>query len=122
MSDVFGFDEAIQDLERYSSRANNINEKVYQEGIKMRDDARNIARGLGLYKTGKGVSGIDIERVSNGVEIGWSNRPNFHLFFHEFGFHATGRKKVKDIHHDQVKVNESVDIRQVQYTYHQNHI
>ena len=72
MSDVFGFDEAIQDLERYSSRANNINEKVYQEGIKMRDDARNIARGLGLYKTGKGVSGIDIERVSNGVEIGWS--------------------------------------------------
>lgn len=95
MSDVFGFDEAIQDLERYSSRANNINEKVYQEGIKMRDDARNIARGLGLYKTGKGVSGIDIERVSNGVEIGWSNRPNFHLFFHEFGFHATGRKKGK---------------------------
>ena len=79
MSDVFGFDEAIQDLERYSSRANNINEKVYQEGIKMRDDARNI----------------DIERVSNGVEIGWSNRPNFHLFFHEFGFHATGRKKGK---------------------------
>ena len=50
MSDVFGFDEAIQDLERYSSRANNINEKMYQEGIKMRDDARNIARGLGLYK------------------------------------------------------------------------
>lgn len=95
MSDVFGFDEAIQDLERYSSRANNINEKVYQEGIKMRDYARNIARGLGLYKTGKGVSGIDIERVSNGVEIGWSNRPNFHLFFHEFGFHATGRKKGK---------------------------
>ena len=80
MSDVFGFDEAIQDLERYSSRANNINEKVYQEGIKMRDYARNIARGLGLYKTGKGVSGIDIERVSNGVEI---------------GFHATGRKKGK---------------------------
>ena len=34
MSDVFGFDEAIQDLERYSSRANNINEKMYQEGIK----------------------------------------------------------------------------------------
>lgn len=122
MSDVFGFDEAIQDLERYSSRANNINEKVYQEGIKMRDDARNIARGLGLYKTGKGVSGIDIERVSNGVEIGWSNRPNFHLFFHEFGFHATGRKKGKDILHDQVKVNESVGIRQAQYTYHLNHI
>ena len=48
MSDVFGFDEAIQDLERYSSRANNINEKMYQEGIKMRDDARNIARGLEL--------------------------------------------------------------------------
>lgn len=121
MSDVFGFDEAIQDLERYSSRANNINEKMYQEGIKMRDDARNIARGLGLYKTGKGVSGIDIERVSNGVEIGWSNRPNFHLFFMSLAFMLLGVKG-KDIHHDQVKVNESVGIRQEQYTYHLNHI
>ena len=92
-SDVFGFDEAIQDLERYSSRANNINEKMYQEGIKMRDDARNIARGLGLYKTGKGVSGIDIERVSNGVEIGWSNRPNFHLFFMSLAFMLLGVKR-----------------------------
>ena len=27
------------------------------------------------------------------------NRPNFHLYFHEFGFHATGRKVVNDILH-----------------------
>ncbi|MFS4464730.1 hypothetical protein ACMFKE_04925 [Staphylococcus haemolyticus] len=95
MSEVFGFESISKDLEQYASRADHVIEKVIEEGEKMRDDARNIARGLGLYKTGKGVNGIEIEPTSNGVEIGWLNRPNFHLYFHEFGFHATGRKKGK---------------------------
>lgn len=95
MSEVFGFEVASKELKQLASRADHVNEKVVEEGNKMRDDARNIARGLGLYKTGHGVSGIEIEKISNGVEIGWLNRPNFHLYFHEYGFHATGRKKGK---------------------------
>lgn len=122
MSDVFGFDEAIQDLERYSSRANNINEKVYQEGIKMRDDARNIARGLGLYKTVKVSVVLILKEFLMVLRLVGQIDLIFICFFMSLAFMLLGVKKVKDVLHDQVMVNESVGIRQVQYTCHLNHI
>ena len=69
MSNTFGFEDAIIDLERLSTRVDSIQKKIYEEAIEIRDDARNIATGLGLHKSGKGVSGIEIEKVSNSVEM-----------------------------------------------------
>lgn len=84
----FGFEEAIQDFEQFEQNANNVDQEVKKVAVKMRDRSRQIATAKGLNKTGAGVEGIEEEKTADGYDIGWSDRPNFHLYFHELGFHA----------------------------------
>ena len=84
----FGFEEVEKDFIQLEKNADNAKPEVKKQAIKMRDRARSIAKAKGLQKTGSGVSGIDIEEKLDSVDIGWGQRPNFHLYFHELGFHA----------------------------------
>lgn len=85
MSKTFGFDEAAQDLEVLVNNAGGIGD-VYDESADMvMKRSKAIASGKGLQVTGAGVSGIQKEVDGNGFKIGWTSRPNFHLYFHEIG-------------------------------------
>lgn len=88
MSGVFGFDSVISEMDGYIRKAKNAKKAVRESADEMRDLARSNASAQGLFKTGAGVSGIDSEHHEGYSEIGWSNRPNLHLYFHERGFHA----------------------------------
>lgn len=93
--DSFGFDDIVNDFNRFEQNADQAQPEVKKYAIKMRDQARSIAKSKGLAKTGAGVSGIDIEEKVNEIIVGWGQRPNFHLYFHELGFHALDNRKGK---------------------------
>lgn len=95
MSKSFGFDEVIEDFGRYEENATQAELTLVNNGEKMRDRARAIAASKGLVKSGKGISGIEIEKKIDEVDVGWSDRPRFHLYFHEIGFHALDNRRKK---------------------------
>ena len=84
----FGFDKINTQFAKYEMNVQGAKVVLKEHATKMKDTAVNNARTGGLDKTGKGVEGIDIEPIANGYNVGWSTRPNFHLYFHELGFHA----------------------------------
>lgn len=91
----FGFEGIVQDFRQFEENANQAQPEVKKYAIKMRDQARSIAKSKGLAKSGAGVSGIEVENKINEVLVGWSQRPNFHLYFHELGFHALDNRRGK---------------------------
>lgn len=91
----FGFEQIEQDFRQFEQNADQAQPEVKKYAIKMRDQARSIAKSKGLAKTGAGVSGIDIEEKVDEIIVGWGQRPNFHLYFHELGFHALDNRKGK---------------------------
>lgn len=93
--DSFGFDDIVNDFNRFEQNADQAQPEVKKHAIKMRDQARSIAKSKGLAKTGAGVSGIDIEEKVDEIIVGWGQRPNFHLYFHELGFHALDNRRGK---------------------------
>ena len=95
---AFGFDDISDDFEQFEHNADDIMPEVEQMAIKMRDRARSIATAKGLRNTGQGVEGIEVEERSEkpeGYDVGWGQRPGFHLFFHEIGFHALDNRRGK---------------------------
>ena len=88
MSTIFGFDEALTDIDNFIKKGDKTSEKNRKWADKMKDEARNIARSNGLIKTSKGIDGILTDHGESQSEVGWAGRPNFHLYFHELGFHA----------------------------------
>lgn len=85
MAEIFGFDEAAQDVEMLEANANGI-EEVYQESANLIvNRSKSIASSKGLEVTGAGVAGIVDDVDGNGFRIGWGGRPNLHLYFHEVG-------------------------------------
>lgn len=95
MSSIFGFDMFSKDIERYERNAEHIENKLHENADKMRDRAKDIATSKGLKVTGAGVEGIVSEHDESTSTIGWSSRPNFHLYFHEIGFHALDNRHGK---------------------------
>lgn len=93
MSEMFGFDDAIKEIEGYLSKANKAKNVMREVADEMRDVARNKARAGGLFRTGEGISGIESVHHSDYSEVGWATRPNFHLYFHERGFHALDNRR-----------------------------
>lgn len=91
----FGFEQIEQDFRQFEQNADQAQPEVKKYAIKMRDQARSIAKSKGLAKTGAGVSGIDIEEKVDEIIVGWGQRPNFHLYFHELGFHALDNRRGK---------------------------
>lgn len=93
MSDVFGFGEAIEEFDRYIFKATKAKQVVKDVADEMRDLAKDNATVAGLIETGKGVSGIESVHHEGYSEVGWAPRPNFHLYFHERGFHALDNRR-----------------------------
>ena len=91
--DSFGFDDLTADFDKLINNVERVKPEVRKVAIKMRDRARIIAKVKGLQKTGAGVSGIDLEEKDDRIDIGWSQRPGLHLFFHEIGFHALDNRR-----------------------------
>lgn len=92
---AYGFEEAANDFQKLERNADEAEPEVHKMAIKMRDRAKNIAIAKGLNRTGAGVDGIEEEKTDNGYDIGWAERPNFHLYFQEIGFHALDNRLAK---------------------------
>lgn len=92
---TFGFDDVADDFEKFERNTDDIKPEVKKVATKMRDRARQIATAKGLKITGQGVEGIELEEQPEGYEVGWSQRPGFHLYFHEIGFHALDNRHGK---------------------------
>lgn len=84
----FGFDRINNQFAKYENNVEKGKLVLEKHANKMKDSAISNAKAGGLVKTGAGVSGIQTEPTENGHNIGWATRPNFHLYFHELGFHA----------------------------------
>lgn len=84
----FGFDKIGNQFAKYEMNVQGAKVVLEKHAEKMKDDTISNAKAGGLVKTGAGVSGIQIESIENGYNVGWAKRPNFHLYFHELGFHA----------------------------------
>lgn len=103
MSEVFGFDEFAKKLQRMENKAKTVGKVIDKEADNITKEAIRIAESKGLKVTGKGIAGIVHKTTGTEAVIGWSGRPNLHLYFHEKGFHAgfskaigrakTGKKK-----------------------------
>lgn len=95
MSSVFGFNEASSDMKNFLRKGQNIDRVVKKYADKTKDKAKKIAQARGLRVTGAGVEGIQVEEGSDEWKVGWVSRPNFHLYFHEIGFHALDNRYKK---------------------------
>lgn len=85
---IFGFDKLTMDMQSIIDKAQTVGKVIEKEAGEMKDEAIKIAESKGLKVTGKGITGIVTETMGNSSLIGWSGRPNLHLYFHEKGFHA----------------------------------
>lgn len=85
MSEVFGFDEAANDMEEYLVKADKAQEEMYDVGEDMRDASRRNFQAQTTTRTGQGAEGIEVEKRGDAVDIGWSSRPGLHGWFHELG-------------------------------------
>lgn len=91
----FGFDRINNQFAKYENNVKEAKVVLEKHANKMRDSARQTAKAGGLVVTGKGVEGIVTEPTENGHNVGWASRPNFHLYFHELGFHAVDNRHGK---------------------------
>lgn len=95
MSEVFGFDEVIQDMLKFERNASKAKTEMQEVADEMRDQAKQNAQAGGLYRTGQGIGGIVSQHSDNESVVGWSARPGLHLYFHEIGFHALDNRRKK---------------------------
>lgn len=93
---LYGVDDAISELSDYAKKASTVGEVVEAGANEIKDESIKIAESKGLKVTGAGVSGIVTERNNFKTSVGWSERPNLHLYFHEIGFHAGFEKGVRE--------------------------
>lgn len=91
----FGFDRINNQFAKYEKNVKEAKIVLEKHAGKMKDTAISNARAGGLVETGKGVKGITTEPTENGYNVGWATRPNFHLYFHELGFHAVDNRHGK---------------------------
>lgn len=91
----FGFEEVQSDFSKLAKNADDVKPETKKYATKMRDRARAIAQSKKLVRSGAGVSGITTEDTETGADVGWSQRPNLHLYFHELGFHALDNRRGK---------------------------
>ena len=94
-AEVYGFDKINNMFAKYEDNVVEAKVVLKKHADVMRDTARQNATSGGLKVTGGGVSGIQTEKTENGHNVGWSTRPNFHLYFHELGFHAVDNRHGK---------------------------
>lgn len=95
---VFGFDKASLKIDDLINNAKTVGNVLEKEAENIKNEAVKIAESKGLKVTGAGTSGIVTKTTGLKSIVGWSGRPNLHLYFHEKGFHAgwgkaTGRFK-----------------------------
>lgn len=91
----FGFDKINNQFAKYEMNVEGAKVVLEKHAEKMKADTISNAKAGGLVKTGAGISGIQIEPTENGYNVGWAKRPNFHLYFHELGFHAVDNRRGK---------------------------
>jgi hypothetical protein len=91
----FGFDKINNQFAKYENNVKEAKVVLEKHANKMKDTAISNARAGGLVETGKGIKGIVTEPTENGYNVGWASRPNFHLYFHELGFHAVDNRHGK---------------------------
>lgn len=91
----FGFDRINNQFAKYENNVKEAKVVLEKHANKMKDTAISNARAGGLVETGKGIKGITTEPTENGYNVGWDSRPNFHLYFHELGFHAVDNRHGK---------------------------
>ena len=91
----FGFDRINNQFAKYENNVKEAKVVLEKHANKMKDTAISNATAGGLVKTGKGIKGIVTEPTENGQNVGWASRPNFHLYFHEMGFHAVDNRHGK---------------------------
>lgn len=92
---VFGFDESASEMDDYAKKADNAMKELVSIAEDMRDTAKEIFAKVSTMRTGKGQSGIEIEKKTTEVLVGWETRPNLHGYFHELGFHALDNRHKK---------------------------
>lgn len=83
--EVIGDDSIDREIEEAVHRVSRLPQAMDSGAEKLVNRSKNIARLKGLQKTGAGVAGIIYEREGDDRLIGWSPRPNLHLYFHEIG-------------------------------------
>ena len=96
----FGFDRINNQFAKYENNVGKAKVVLEKHANKMKDSAVSNARAGGLVATGRGIGGIAIEPTENGHNVGWATRPNFHLYFHELGFHALDNRQKQTIRRD----------------------
>lgn len=99
-AEAFGFDKVNNQFAKYEDNVDKAKVVLERHAKKMRDSAIQNATSGGLRVTGAGVKGIVTEPTENGHNIGWATRPNFHLYFHELGFHAVDNRQKQTIRRD----------------------
>lgn len=84
--EVIGDAEQFEDdMQKQVTKSNQL-PSAMDEGARILQEAgKQIAVSKGLIRTGAGIAGIVVERDGDDRLIGWSGRPNFHLYFHEIG-------------------------------------
>ena len=91
----FGFDRINNQFAKYENNVKEAKVVLEKHANKMKDTAISNATAGKLVKTGEGIKGIVTEPTENGQNVGWASRPNFHLYFHELGFHAVDNRHGK---------------------------
>lgn len=91
----FGFDRINNQFAKYENNVKEAKVVLEKHANKMKDTAISNATAGKLVKTGEGIKGITTEPTENGYNVGWASRPNFHLYFHELGFHAVDNRHGK---------------------------
>lgn len=94
-AEVFGFDRINNQFAKYENNVEASKLVLEKHAKTMEAAAKSNAVAGGLRVTGQGVSGIQTEPTENGFNVGWASRPNFHLYFHELGFHAVDNRGSK---------------------------
>ena len=93
MSGTFGFDDSAAEMDKLFNNSNKAQKEMRDVADDMRDQAKRNAQAGGLERTGAGISGIISEHKGDESIVGWGGRPNFHLYFHELGFHALDNRQ-----------------------------
>lgn len=96
----FGFDRINNQFAKYENNVDEAKVVLEKHADKMKDAAISNATAGKLVKTGEGIKGIVTEPTENGQNVGWASRPNFHLYFHELGFHAVDNRQKQTIRRD----------------------
>lgn len=104
-------DDASKDIDDAILSLNRLPKSMDAGAEKIVDAAKRLASLKGLNKTGAGLSGIIYETEQDDRLIGWSPRPNLHLYFHEIGTYKDYPKPHLRPAADQVENEIIEDIR-----------